>query len=104
MTITLPAPRALSRWPAVPSSPSRRPPARPAAADDTLTVIGASSTTGFFEVLDQVAADAGFFKAEHLDVQKQYIASAAALVTDHFVAAANDFDHKAFIAQAKAMR
>jgi NitT/TauT family transport system substrate-binding protein len=52
--------------------------ARPAAADDTLTVIGASSTTGFFEVLDHVAAEAGFFKAEHLDVEKQYIASAAA--------------------------
>jgi NitT/TauT family transport system substrate-binding protein len=52
-------------------------PARPAAADDTLTVIGASSTTGFFEVLDHVALGAGFFKAEHLDVQKQYIASAA---------------------------
>jgi NitT/TauT family transport system substrate-binding protein len=50
---------------------------RPAAADDTLTVIGASSSSGFFEVLDHVALGAGFFKAEHLDVQKQYIASAA---------------------------
>jgi NitT/TauT family transport system substrate-binding protein len=50
---------------------------RPAAADDTLTVIGASSTAGFFEVLDHVAEGAGFYKAEHLIVQKQYIAVAA---------------------------
>jgi NitT/TauT family transport system substrate-binding protein len=52
-------------------------PLRPAVADDTLTVIGASSASGFFEVLDHVAQRAGFFQAEHLIVQKQYIASAA---------------------------
>jgi NitT/TauT family transport system substrate-binding protein len=52
---------------------------RPAIADDdTLTVIGASNTAGFFEVIDHVAVGAGFYKAEHLNVQKQYIASAAA--------------------------
>jgi NitT/TauT family transport system substrate-binding protein len=50
---------------------------RPAFADDTLNVIGASSTSGFFEVLDHVADRAGFFKAEHLIVHKEYINGAA---------------------------
>jgi NitT/TauT family transport system substrate-binding protein len=55
---------------------------RPAVADDTLSVMGASNTAGFFEVLDHVAEEAGFFKQEHLIVDKQYISpfTAAQLV------------------------
>jgi NitT/TauT family transport system substrate-binding protein len=49
---------------------------RPAAADDPLTVIGGASGS-FYEVLDHVALRGGFFKAEHLDVNKQYGGSAA---------------------------
>jgi NitT/TauT family transport system substrate-binding protein len=45
---------------------------RPAAADDSLTVVGGSTATGFFEVLDLVAQQAGFFKDEHLIVDKEY--------------------------------
>jgi NitT/TauT family transport system substrate-binding protein len=48
-----------------------------ARADDTLTIIGASSPAGFYEVLDHVADGAGFYKAEHLIVQKQYISAAS---------------------------
>jgi NitT/TauT family transport system substrate-binding protein len=44
----------------------------PAAADDALTLIGGSAATGYYEVLDDVAERAGFFKAEHLDVTIQY--------------------------------
>jgi NitT/TauT family transport system substrate-binding protein len=47
--------------------------ARPALADDNLTVIGASSPTGFYEILDHVALLAGFFKEEHLNVDKEYV-------------------------------
>jgi NitT/TauT family transport system substrate-binding protein len=50
---------------------------RAAFADDTLTVIGASTTAGFFEVLDHVAEREGFYKAEHLVVDKQYIMTAS---------------------------
>jgi NitT/TauT family transport system substrate-binding protein len=46
--------------------------ARPALADDTLNVMGASSTAGFFEVLDHVADQAGFYKEAGLIVNKQY--------------------------------
>jgi NitT/TauT family transport system substrate-binding protein len=45
---------------------------RPVLADDALTVVGGSTATGFFEVLDLVAQQAGFFKDEHLIVDKQY--------------------------------
>jgi NitT/TauT family transport system substrate-binding protein len=51
-------------------------PARPAVADDALTVIGGASGS-FYEVLDHVAVRGGFFKAEHLDVNKQYGGNAA---------------------------
>lgn len=51
-------------------------PAR-AFADDTLTIIGAASPAGFYEVLDHVANLAGYFKAEHLVVQKEYIPNSA---------------------------
>jgi ABC-type nitrate/sulfonate/bicarbonate transport system substrate-binding protein len=55
---------------------------RPALADDTLNVLGASNGAGFYEVLDHVADEAGFFKQEHLIVDKQYISpyTAAQLV------------------------
>jgi NitT/TauT family transport system substrate-binding protein len=43
-----------------------------AVADDSLTVVGGSTASGFFEVLDLVAQQAGFFKDEHLIVDKQY--------------------------------
>jgi NitT/TauT family transport system substrate-binding protein len=45
---------------------------RAALADDTLTVIGGSNPTAFYEVLDHVAERAGFFKDQHLTVNKQY--------------------------------
>jgi NitT/TauT family transport system substrate-binding protein len=47
---------------------------RPARADDELTVMGGAPAPGIFDVIDLVAAGAGFFKAEHLIVNKQYIA------------------------------
>jgi NitT/TauT family transport system substrate-binding protein len=46
--------------------------AQPARADDTLTVIGGANQAGFFEVLDHVAQYGGYYKAEHLDVEKSY--------------------------------
>jgi NitT/TauT family transport system substrate-binding protein len=49
---------------------------RPAAAGDTLTVIGGSNAAAFPEVLDHVAEYAGFFKDEGLTVNKQYSGSA----------------------------
>ena len=45
---------------------------RAARADDTLTVIGGSNPTAFYEVLDHVAERAGFYKDQHLIVNKQY--------------------------------
>ena len=53
-------------------------PARPAQADDVLHVLGASNAAGAFEVLDHVAEEAGFFKQEHLVVDKQYISPGTA--------------------------
>ncbi len=53
---------------------------RPAAADDTLTMISGSFPTAFYEVLTDVADLAGFYKAEHLDVQEQYAGAAALAV------------------------
>jgi NitT/TauT family transport system substrate-binding protein len=46
--------------------------AQPARADDTLTVIGGADPAGFFEFLDHVADEGGFYKAEHLTVEKSY--------------------------------
>ncbi len=51
---------------------------RVAAADDPITVVGGSTPTGFFEVLDYVAERAGYFKAEHLIVTTQYAGGAYA--------------------------
>jgi NitT/TauT family transport system substrate-binding protein len=49
---------------------------RPAAADDTLRVVAAFP--GGIEVLENVALLAGLYKAEHLDVDKEYAGSASA--------------------------
>jgi NitT/TauT family transport system substrate-binding protein len=45
---------------------------RPARAADPLTIITGSLPTAFFEVTTYVADQAGFFKAENLDVTVQY--------------------------------
>jgi NitT/TauT family transport system substrate-binding protein len=47
-------------------------PIQAAAADDALTEITGSQSTGFFEVLIDVAQRAGFFKEEHLNVEVDY--------------------------------
>jgi NitT/TauT family transport system substrate-binding protein len=47
-----------------------------AQADDTLTVVGGATPTAAFEVLDDVAEYAGFFKQQHLHVDKQYAGTA----------------------------
>lgn len=44
----------------------------PARADDSLTLIAGASQTAFFEVLEYVAEDAGFFKEQHLHVDVQF--------------------------------
>jgi NitT/TauT family transport system substrate-binding protein len=46
--------------------------ARPAAADDSLTVITGAFPTAFYEVVGDVAQLAGFYKEQHLDVTVQY--------------------------------
>jgi NitT/TauT family transport system substrate-binding protein len=51
--------------------------ARPALADDTLTVVSGSVVSGAFEVLGLVAERAGFYKEQHLDVVAQYTGNAA---------------------------
>jgi NitT/TauT family transport system substrate-binding protein len=43
-----------------------------ARADDSLTLIAGASQTAFFEVLEYVAEDAGFFKEQHLHVDVQF--------------------------------
>ncbi len=49
--------------------------ARPALADDALTLIAGTPTPGFFDTLELVAAGAGFYKDEHLNVSKEYSAN-----------------------------
>jgi NitT/TauT family transport system substrate-binding protein len=44
-----------------------------ARADDALTVMSGAGAPGIFDIMDLVAAGAGFLKAEHLDVNKQYV-------------------------------
>jgi NitT/TauT family transport system substrate-binding protein len=46
--------------------------ARPAAADDSLTVITGAFPTAFYEVLGDVAELGGFYKEQHLNVTVQY--------------------------------
>jgi NitT/TauT family transport system substrate-binding protein len=56
---------------------------KPALADDSLTLIAGAQQTAFFEVLEDVAEYAGFFKEQHLHVDVQYAgnpANAAQLV------------------------
>jgi NitT/TauT family transport system substrate-binding protein len=50
---------------------------RPALADDTLTVMGASIAPSLYDVLDIVAEHAGFYKAEHLNIVEQLVNSPA---------------------------
>jgi NitT/TauT family transport system substrate-binding protein len=47
---------------------------RPAAADDSLTLVAGSAAPGIFDTLDLVAIGAGFFKEQHLSITKQYVA------------------------------
>jgi NitT/TauT family transport system substrate-binding protein len=49
-----------------------------ARADDVVRSIGASNPAAFYEVLEHVAERAGFYKAEHLDVTKQFAGSPSA--------------------------
>jgi NitT/TauT family transport system substrate-binding protein len=56
---------------------------RPAAADDTLTIMRGAIAPALSNVLDIVAENVGFFKAEHLTIVEQNVnnpATAAALV------------------------
>jgi NitT/TauT family transport system substrate-binding protein len=49
---------------------------RPAAADDDVTTLG-TTPGSFYQVLEHVAVGAGFYKEEHLNVNKQYAQSAS---------------------------
>jgi NitT/TauT family transport system substrate-binding protein len=49
----------------------------PARADDALSIAGGSTTAGLFDVLEIVAAGAGYYKEAHLDVTKQYAGGAS---------------------------
>jgi NitT/TauT family transport system substrate-binding protein len=49
---------------------------RPAVADDRLSVIAGATLPNVFDVLDFVAAGAGFYKDEHVIVDKEYAGSA----------------------------
>jgi NitT/TauT family transport system substrate-binding protein len=50
---------------------------RPAAADDRLTVLAGSAAPGLYEALEFVALGAGFYKREHLIVDKEYAGNAS---------------------------
>jgi NitT/TauT family transport system substrate-binding protein len=52
--------------------------ARPAFADDAVTLIGGAPTPGIFDTLELVAEGAGFYKQEHLIVTKNYSANPSA--------------------------
>jgi NitT/TauT family transport system substrate-binding protein len=45
---------------------------RPASADDDLTVITGAQPNAFYQVIDYVAMNGGFYKAQHLNVTYQY--------------------------------
>jgi len=49
---------------------------RPAAADDDITTLG-TTPGSFYQVLEHVAVQAGLYKEEHLNVNKQYAQSAS---------------------------
>jgi NitT/TauT family transport system substrate-binding protein len=48
---------------------------RPAQADDALSIIAGAPIPGIFDALDNVAQGAGFYKAEHLEITKNYSGS-----------------------------
>jgi NitT/TauT family transport system substrate-binding protein len=48
---------------------------RPAAADDTITLMASSISPGLYDVLELVATGAGYYAAERLTVAKQYVNS-----------------------------
>jgi NitT/TauT family transport system substrate-binding protein len=47
-------------------------PGRPAAADDVLTIVTGAQPTAFYQVIDDVAMQAGFFKDQNLTVNYNY--------------------------------
>jgi NitT/TauT family transport system substrate-binding protein len=51
---------------------------QPVRADDTLSIIAGSGAPGIFDTLEIVAAGAGFYRAEHLNVIKDYASNASA--------------------------
>jgi NitT/TauT family transport system substrate-binding protein len=53
---------------------------RPASADDVLHVVGGSTPTSFYEVIEDVAQFGGLYKAENLNVDKQYAGSASVCI------------------------
>jgi NitT/TauT family transport system substrate-binding protein len=51
--------------------------AGPVRADDELTIVAGSSGAGPYDALDLVALGQGFYKAERLDVRREYTAAAS---------------------------
>jgi NitT/TauT family transport system substrate-binding protein len=49
----------------------------PAAADDALSIVAGNPAPGIFDTLELIAAGAGFYKQQHLDVTKNYGANPA---------------------------
>jgi NitT/TauT family transport system substrate-binding protein len=49
----------------------------PASADESLSIIAGNASPGIFDLLEIVAAGAGYYRAEHLDVTKDYASSAS---------------------------
>jgi NitT/TauT family transport system substrate-binding protein len=45
---------------------------RAALADDALSVVSGGNTTGIFDILEMVAAGAGYYRQQHLDITKEY--------------------------------
>ena len=51
--------------------------ARPALADDPLSIVAGNPAPGIFDTLELIASGAGFYKQQHLDVTKNYGANPA---------------------------
>jgi NitT/TauT family transport system substrate-binding protein len=51
---------------------------RPAVADDSLSIVAGAPTPGIFDLLEVVAAGAGFYADEHLNITKNYSPGASA--------------------------
>jgi NitT/TauT family transport system substrate-binding protein len=47
----------------------------PAHADDALSIVAGNPAPGIFDTLESIAAGAGFYKQQHLDVTKNYAAN-----------------------------